>query len=96
MATEIKTDSEVREGERIAKVMARAGLCSRRDAEEWIAAGRVSVNGDVLTSPAYNVGDDDAVMVDGRQLNERQRTRLFMYHKPKGLITSAKSRLRAF
>ena len=90
MATEIKTDSEVREGERIAKVMARAGLCSRRDAEEWVAAGRVSVNGEVLTSPAYNVGDDDAVMVDGRPLNERQRTRLFMYHKPKGLITSAK------
>ena len=90
MAIENKTNSEVREGERIAKVMARAGLCSRRDAEEWVAAGRVSVNGEVLTSPAYNVGDDDAVMVDGRPLNERQRTRLFMYHKPKGLITSAK------
>jgi 23S rRNA pseudouridine2605 synthase len=90
MATEIKTDSEVRDGERIAKVMARAGLCSRRDAEEWIAAGRVSVNGEALTSPAYNVSPDDAVMVDGKPLNERQRTRLFMYHKPKGLITSAK------
>jgi 23S rRNA pseudouridine2605 synthase len=90
MAIENKTESVVREGERIAKVMARAGLCSRRDAEQWIAAGRVSVNGEVLTSPAFNVGDDDAVLVDGRPLNERQRTRLFMYHKPKGLITSAK------
>ena len=90
MATDIKTDSEVREGERIAKVIARAGLCSRRDAEEWVAAGRVSVNGEVLTSPAYNVSPFDAVVVDGKPLDERQRTRLFLYHKPKGLITSSK------
>ena len=55
MSDEAKPDSEVREGSRIAKVMARAGLCSRREAEAWIAAGRVAVNGEVLASPAYNV-----------------------------------------
>ena len=60
--------AETREGERIAKVMARAGLCSRRDAEQWIAEGRVSVNGEVLTSPAFNVSDGDDVRVDGEPL----------------------------
>jgi 16S rRNA U516 pseudouridylate synthase RsuA-like enzyme len=53
------------EGERIAKVMARAGLCSRRDAETWIAAGRVTVNGQKLASPAFNVKPGDAIAVDG-------------------------------
>ena len=60
--------SPTREGQRIAKVMARAGLCSRRDAEAWIAAGRVSVNGEVLTSPAFNVSAADDVRVDGERL----------------------------
>ena len=58
--------SQVRPGQRIAKVMARAGICSRRDAEAWIADGRVSVNGEVLLSPAFNVSDEDDVRVDGK------------------------------
>lgn len=75
-------------GDRIAKVMARAGLCSRRDAERWIAEGRVVVNGEKLTSPAFNVTPDDAVLVDGAPLPDKERTRLWLYHKPKGLVTS--------
>ena len=78
------------EGERIAKVMARAGLCSRRDAESWIAAGRIAVNGKRLETPAYNVQPDDKVMVDGQPLAHRERTRLFLFHKPRGLVTTDK------
>ena len=74
----------MREGQRIAKVMARAGLCSRRDAEAWIAAGRVSVNGKVLDSPAFNVSEADDVRVDGEPLAAPERTRLFLFHKPRG------------
>jgi 23S rRNA pseudouridine2605 synthase len=85
-----KPPAERRAGQRIAKAMARAGLCSRRDAEGWIAAGRVSVNGVVLTSPAFNVGPDDDVRVDGEPLNARERTRLFLFHKPRGLMTTAR------
>src|SRR5450631_1248971 len=77
-------------GERIAKVLARAGLCSRRDAERWIADGRVAVNGKVLASPAVNVGGGDRVSVDGQPLPERERTRLWLYHKPSGLVTTAR------
>ncbi len=78
----------VSKGERIAKRMARAGLCSRRDAERWIAAGRVQLNGDILTTPATVVTDDDDIIVDGRALPKKERTRLFLYHKPAGLVTS--------
>jgi 23S rRNA pseudouridine2605 synthase len=75
-------------GERIAKLLARAGLCSRRDAEEWITEGRVSVNGRVINSPALDVTPRDVVTVDGKPLPERERTRLFLYHKPRGLMTT--------
>jgi|SRR5689334_12896279 23S rRNA pseudouridine2605 synthase len=75
-------------GDRIAKVMARAGLCSRRDAERLIAEGRVSLNGTVLTSPAVNVGPEDSVLVDGRPLPQAERPRLWRYHKPAGLLVS--------
>jgi 23S rRNA pseudouridine2605 synthase len=75
-------------GERIAKVIARAGLASRREAEDWIAAGRVAVNGEVIRSAALNITDRDRVSVDGEPLPERERTRLFLYHKPRGLITT--------
>jgi 23S rRNA pseudouridine2605 synthase len=75
-------------GERIAKVMARAGLCSRREAEAWIAAGRVAVNGETIGSPALNIGARDRVTVDGRPLPARERTRLFLFHKPRGLVTT--------
>src|SRR5580693_1550183 len=71
-------------GERIAKVMARAGLCSRREAEAWIAAGRVAVNGKPIASPALDVGPQDRILVDGRELPARERTRLFLYNKPRG------------
>lgn len=78
------------ETSRIAKVMARAGLCSRRDAERWIADGRVTVNGRVLTSPAVNIGPGDRVTVDGQPLPVRERTRLWLYNKPRGLVTTAR------
>jgi 23S rRNA pseudouridine2605 synthase len=74
--------------DRIAKVMARAGLCSRRDAERWIAEGRVTVNGEVLTTPAVTVGPDNDIRVDGRPLPEPERARLWRYHKPSGLVTT--------
>ena len=79
-----------RQGQRIAKAMARAGLCSRRDAEAWILAGRVSVNGEVLTSPAINVVESDDIRVDGEPLKAHERTRLFLFHKPRGLVTTAR------
>jgi 23S rRNA pseudouridine2605 synthase len=75
-------------GERIAKVMARAGLCSRREAEAWIAAGRVSVNGQAIASPALNVSPADRIEVDGQPLPRAERTRLFLFHKPRGLVTT--------
>src|SRR4029453_14468689 len=79
-------------GERIAKVMARAGLRSRREAEQWIAAGRVAVNGQVIASPALDVTADDRISVDGKPLPHRERTRLFLFHKPRGLVTSTADR----
>jgi 23S rRNA pseudouridine2605 synthase len=75
-------------GERIAKVVARAGLASRRDAEELITQGRVTVNGRVINSPALDVTANDTIAVDGKVLPPRERTRLFMYHKPRGLMTT--------
>jgi 23S rRNA pseudouridine2605 synthase len=74
--------------ERIAKVIARAGLASRRQAEVWIEGGRVTVNGQVIASPALNVTAKDVVAVDGQPLPPRERTRLFLYHKPRGLVTT--------
>jgi 23S rRNA pseudouridine2605 synthase len=79
---------EKKGAERIAKVVARAGLCSRRDAEEWVTQGRVSVNGRKINSPALDVTANDVITVDGKPLPERERTRLFMYHKPRGLMTT--------
>lgn len=73
---------------RIAKAMARAGLCSRREAERWIADGRVSVNGTTLRTPAFEVGPGDKVLVDGKALPSVEPTRLWRYHKPKGLVTT--------
>jgi 23S rRNA pseudouridine2605 synthase len=68
--------------------MARAGLCSRREAERWIADGRVAVNGTVLDSPAFTVGEGDKIAVDGKPLPGAEETRLFIYHKPAGLVTT--------
>jgi 23S rRNA pseudouridine2605 synthase len=75
-------------GERIAKALARAGLASRRDAEEMVTQGRVTVNGRVINSPALDITRNDVVLVDGKPLPERERTRLFLYHKPRGLMTT--------
>lgn len=82
--------NDTNKGERIAKRIARAGLCSRRDAERWIEAGRVVVNGEKLKTPACVVTDDDDIIVDGKPLPGKSRTRLFLYHKPAGLVTSHK------
>jgi 23S rRNA pseudouridine2605 synthase len=86
--TEMAQDQEHKSGERIAKVIARAGLASRREAEAWIAAGRVAVNGTLIDTPACNVTPQDKVTVDGAPLPARERTRLFLYHKPRGLMTA--------
>lgn len=75
-------------GDRIAKVLARAGLCSRREAERWIEAGRVQVDGQKLRSPAFNVPPGAAVVVDGKPLPTAQEPRLWRYHKPPGLLTT--------
>jgi 23S rRNA pseudouridine2605 synthase len=75
-------------GDRIAKVIARAGLASRREAEAWVAAGRVAVNGKPITSPALNIGPRDRITIDGQPLPGRTRTRLFLCNKPRGLVTT--------
>lgn len=77
-----------KEKERIAKRMAAAGLCSRREAEKWIADGRVVVNGQKLLTPACVVSDDDVIEVDGQPLAKPQEVRLWCYHKPAGLVTT--------
>ena len=81
-------DETPQKGERIAKVMARAGLCSRREAERWIADGRVVVDGAKLTSPALTVTQENTVVVDGKPLVGNEETKVWRYHKPAGLIVS--------
>jgi 23S rRNA pseudouridine2605 synthase len=76
------------ESERIAKFLARAGVCSRRDAEKLIAEGRVKLNGKTLDTPAVKVAAKDIVLVDGRQIGAAEPTRLWRYHKPTGLVTT--------
>jgi 23S rRNA pseudouridine2605 synthase len=85
-----RADAPPFEGERIAKVLARAGVCSRRDAERLIAEGRVAVDGEVLTSPARNVTGRNVITVDGRPVREAERTRVWRFHKPPGTITAAR------
>jgi 23S rRNA pseudouridine2605 synthase len=75
-------------GERIAKLMARAGLCSRRDAERWISQGRVSVDGEVLKSPALALEGVHDIRVDGKPIPAAEPARLWRYHKPAGLVTT--------
>ena len=78
------------QGDRIAKVIARAGLGSRRDAEKMILEGRVKVDGVVITSPALNVTDTSLVSVDGNPLKAPEAARMWRYHKPSGLVTTHK------
>lgn len=82
------SNDRISEPMRIAKAMARAGLCSRREAERWIADGRVSVNGKLLKTPACEVGPNDKVIVDGRPLPNAEPVKLWRYHKPRGLVTT--------
>lgn len=81
---------EPKKSDRIAKVIARAGIASRRDAEKIIAAGRVSVNGTQITSPALNVSAHDRIIIDGKELSPPEPARLWLYHKPLGLVTSTR------
>lgn len=81
------TSSE-EEKERIAKRIARAGLCSRRDAERWIADGRVAVDGQIITTPATIVTKKMQIMVDGKLLNEAPSSRVWLHYKPVGLLTT--------
>ena len=78
------------QGDRIAKVLARAGLASRREAERMIEAGRVSVNGKQISSPALNVTAADRIAVDGKDVSEPEPPRMWLYHKPAGLVTTTK------
>ena len=79
---------KAKKGERLARRMARAGLCSRRAAERLIEQGRVMLNGETVTSPAVNVTADDLIVVDGKPLPEPEPVRLWRYHKPPGLVVS--------
>lgn len=83
-----KQDASTADGLRVAKAIARAGLASRREAERWIAEGRVAVNGRKLTTPATLIGPEDRVTVDGAALPAPEPVRLWRYHKPKGLVTT--------
>lgn len=76
--------------ERIAKFMARSGVCSRREAEEIIRQKRVTVNGEIVESPAFNVEGDEKILLDGEKLPQIEHTRLWLYHKPSGLLTTHK------
>ena len=78
----------LKESNRIAKIIARSGICSRREAERKILNGNVSVNGEIITSPAFNVIESDEIIVDRIPLQKPEQTKLFIYHKPVGLITS--------
>jgi len=75
-------------GDRIAKVLARAGVCSRREAERWIADGRVAVDNVVLTTPAFLVTEKSLIVVDGKPIRDTEPTRVWRYHKPIGLLTT--------
>ena len=81
-------EAAAKEGERIAKRLARAGLCSRREAERWITAGRVKVDGKILETPACVVTAKSKIEVDGKPLGRAEPTKLWRYHKPKGLLTT--------
>jgi 23S rRNA pseudouridine2605 synthase len=88
--TTAESDDDAGTGERIAKVIARAGLCSRRDAEKMVLEGRVKVDGAVIASPALNVTGINLVTVDDKPLKAPEAARMWRYHKPSGLVTTHK------
>lgn len=83
-----KDDISVEKPERLAKVMARSGACSRREAERWIADGRVMVNEILIDTPATLVVPTDLIEVDGRLLPKKEKTRMWIFHKPRGVVTT--------
>ena len=85
-ATDTETDSETDKGERIAKRLSRAGICSRREAERWIADGRVKIDGKVIDTPATLVTAETSISVDGKLIAQPDQTRLWRYHKPTGVV----------
>ena len=87
---EKQKDEQDAAGDRIAKIIARAGICSRRDAEKLIAEGRVALDGEIVTTQGVRVGADQVISVDGKPLGEPEGTRLWRYHKPTGLVTTHK------
>ena len=76
--------------QRLAKYIARSGVCSRREAEELIKQQRVTVNGETITSPAFNVEGTEKILLDGEKLPEQDKTRVWIYYKPVGLVTTHK------
>ena len=76
--------------ERLAKFIARSGVCSRRAAEELIAQKRITVNGEIVDSPAFNVDGNEKILLDGEKLPAVETTRLWLYYKPTGLLTTHK------
>ena len=83
-----QSDPKTPPGDRIAKVLSRAGVASRREAERMIEAGRVAVNGAQITSPALNVTESDRITLDGKPVSEPEPPRIWLYHKPAGLVTT--------
>jgi len=84
------SEDNKREGERIAKLIARAGVCSRRDAETLIAEGRITLDGETVTTPATKVQGGHLIAIDGKPIAEPEQARLWRYHKPRGLVTTHK------
>ncbi len=76
--------------ERIAKFIARSGVCSRREAEQLVLQKRISVDGVLIESPAFNVVGTEKILLDGEKLPQIEKTRLWLYHKPVGLLTTHK------
>jgi len=76
--------------QRLAKYMARTGVCSRRQAEEYILQKRVTVNGEIISTPAFNVNGDELILLDGEKLPETEATKLFLFYKPVGVVTTHK------
>jgi 23S rRNA pseudouridine2605 synthase len=81
-------DDSTQQGERLSKLIARAGICSRRDAEKLIADGRVTLNGDTVTQQGTRATELHVIAIDGKPLIEPEPTRLWRYHKPAGLVTT--------
>lgn len=86
----IKQKGKKKMAERLAKFIARSGVCSRREAETLIGQGRVTVNGEVIDTPAFNVEGSEKILLDGEKLPQKDMTRLWLYYKPVGLVTSHK------